>query len=150
MSAYELLRLFLLHFATLFPLVNPFDTVPLFLAVTKHSTPEHRALTARRAVTYATIMMLAALLLGHTFLLFIGVSIAALRVAGRNGYFHPTIATKTAMRTAYTVFVTNRFAERSMFAMTRRPSPTTPGSVANLLSSSTSWATARVAAASSR
>ena len=69
------------------------------------------------------------------------------RWRGRNGYFHPRITTAIAMIVAYTVLVTKRFAERSMFAITRRPSATTPGMVANLPSSNTSWATARVAAA---
>ena len=41
----------------------------------------------------------------------------------------------------------NRLATRSMLAMTRRPSATTVGSTAKRLSSSTNWATARVAGA---
>ena len=47
----------------------------------------------------------------------------------------------TANVAAQTVFVTKRRATRSMLAMTRRPSATTPGSVANRLSSRTSSAT---------
>ncbi len=52
-----------------------------------------------------------------------------------------------ASSVAQTVFVMNRLATRSMFAVTRRPSATTPGIVENLPSSSTSCATARVAGA---
>ena len=51
--------------------------------------------------------------------------------------------TVIASSTAYTVLVTKRFAERSMLAMTRRPSATTPGSVENSPFKSTSCATAR-------
>src|SRR5215213_2222681 len=47
----------------------------------------------------------------------------------------------TANVAAHTVLVTNRRATRSMLAMTRRPSATTPGNVAKRLSSSTSSAT---------
>ena len=55
--------------------------------------------------------------------------------------------TATASSVAHTVLVTNRLATRSMLAVTRRPSATTPGNAANLLSSSTSSATALVAGA---
>ena len=53
------------------------------------------------------------------------------RCRGRNGYGHRATPTAIARSIAYTVFVTNRFATRSTFAMTRRPSATTPGIAAN-------------------
>ena len=53
----------------------------------------------------------------------------------------PANPTSTASSTEYTVLVRNRLETRSMLPMTRRPSPTTYGSVANLLSSNTIWAT---------
>ena len=61
---------------------------------------------------------------------------------GRAGGRRPAA---TASSVARTVLVLNRLATRSMFAVTRLPSATTPGSVANLLSISTSSATALVA-----
>ena len=69
------------------------------------------------------------------------------RWRGRNGYGSSVTPTATARSVAQTVLVMNKLATRSMLAVTRRPSATTPGSVANRLSSSTSSATALVAAA---
>jgi len=69
------------------------------------------------------------------------------RWRGRNGYGSSATPTATASSVAQTVLVMKRLATRSMLAVTRRPSATTPGSVANLPSSSTSSATAFVAGA---
>jgi len=69
------------------------------------------------------------------------------RWRGRNGYGMRAAPAATASSVAHTVLVTNRLATRSMFAVTRLPSATTPGSAANPLSSRTSSATALVAAA---
>src|SRR5580704_8216058 len=69
------------------------------------------------------------------------------RWRGRNGYGSSVTPTATARSVAQTVLVMNRLATRSMLAVTRRPSATTPGRVANRLSSSTSSATALVAGA---
>src|SRR5882672_8450526 len=49
----------------------------------------------------------------------------------------PATPTNTASSTEYTVLVRNRFETRSMLPITRLPSPTTYGKVANLLSSNT-------------
>ncbi|CKR92727.1 Uncharacterised protein [Mycobacterium tuberculosis] len=56
-----------------------------------------------------------------------------------------SIPTSSASNTEYTVLVRNRLATRSILPMTRRPSPTTWGSVANRLFSNTICATAREA-----
>ena len=69
------------------------------------------------------------------------------RCRGRYGYGSSMVPTATASRVAHTVLVMNRLATRSMLAVTRRPSATTPGSVANVPSSSTSSATGLVAGA---
>src|SRR5262250_846121 len=69
------------------------------------------------------------------------------RWRGRNGYGSSVTPTATASSVAHTVLVMNKLATRSMLAVTRLPSATTPGRVANLPSSRTSSATALVAGA---
>ena len=65
--------------------------------------------------------------------------------SGMNGLGSPINPITRARKTAYTVLLRNSFATRSMFPITRRPSATTCGRVANRSSSSTICATARVA-----
>ena len=67
------------------------------------------------------------------------------RCLGRNGYLHIKIATSRAMNADSVVFERNSTETRSMFAIMRRPSATTPGSFENFPSIRTSFATARVA-----
>ncbi|MFO0873134.1 MAG: MarC family NAAT transporter [Phycisphaerales bacterium] len=82
MTPTQAVKLFLFHLAALFPLVNPFDTVPLFLAVTRRSTASERATTAFRACFVATLMMLATLFVGHALMTFLEVSLSSVRIAG--------------------------------------------------------------------
>jgi hypothetical protein len=69
----------------------------------------------------------------------------SVRCLGKNGNGRPATPIASASNIEYTVLVRNRFATRSMLLMTRRPSATTAGRVANDPSSRTSCATAREA-----
>lgn len=82
MSTTQTFQLLVFYFAALFPLVNPFDTVPLFLAVTRHRSARERAATALRACIFATSMMVVTLFVGHAVLVFLGVSLSAVRITG--------------------------------------------------------------------
>jgi len=66
----------------LLPIANPFSTAPVFVAVTKGMTTQHRYQQARRAGIYMTAVLLAALLAGVVVLEFFGISLPALRMAG--------------------------------------------------------------------
>lgn len=46
------LELALLSLAALLPIVNPFSTAPLFLAITERHTPEARREQGKKAVIY--------------------------------------------------------------------------------------------------
>jgi len=64
------------------PIVNPFSTIPLLLALTPGGTPERRGREARRSSIYASMILIASLLVGSLVIEFFGISLEALRIAG--------------------------------------------------------------------
>ena len=79
-------RIFLEHYlsgvVTLFAMVNPLSTAPLFLALTSSMPEDRQRHVARRAATNAGLILLVCLLIGSLVMQFFGISIPALRVAG--------------------------------------------------------------------
>ncbi len=69
-------------FVALLPIVNPFSTVPVFIALTQQFTTEQRRKTARMATIYMAIILLVAFVGGAIILNFFGISHNALRIAG--------------------------------------------------------------------
>jgi len=66
----------------LLPIINPFSTAPMFLAITEGDTNAERREQARKAVIYM-ICILVAFLVGGTFIMtFFGLSLPGLRIAG--------------------------------------------------------------------
>lgn len=66
----------------LLPIINPFSTAPLFLAITEGDTEEERKEQARKGVIYM-ICILVAFLIGGTFIMqAFGLSMPGLRIAG--------------------------------------------------------------------
>lgn len=66
----------------LLPIINPFSTAPMFLAITEGDTDAERQEQARKAVIYM-ICILVAFLIGGTFIMqFFGLSLPGLRIAG--------------------------------------------------------------------
>lgn len=66
----------------LLPIINPFSTAPMFLAITEGDTAEERAEQARKAVIYM-VAILGAFLVGGSFIMnFFGLSLPGLRIAG--------------------------------------------------------------------
>lgn len=66
----------------LLPIINPFSTAPMFLAITEGDTEKERQEQARKAVIYM-ICILVAFLVGGTFIMqFFGLSLPGLRIAG--------------------------------------------------------------------
>jgi len=81
-SASLVIGSFVAAFAGLFPIVNPFGAVPLFLSLTAHLSEAERHRQARKVIRNAFVIMLVSLLLGGVLLEFFGISISALRIAG--------------------------------------------------------------------
>jgi multiple antibiotic resistance protein len=66
----------------LLPIINPFSTAPMFLAITEGDTEAERQEQARKAVIYM-VCILVAFLIGGTFIMqFFGLSLPGLRIAG--------------------------------------------------------------------
>lgn len=69
-------------FATLFVVIDPPGLVPLFIALTTGMDADHRRNLARRACIIAAVLLTLFGLFGEVLLNFIGISMAAFRIAG--------------------------------------------------------------------
>lgn len=78
----KILNYYLLTLAALFPMVNPFSTIPLLLSLAGHQSEGVRQRMALKASINAGIIMIVALFLGSAIMAFFNISLPALRVAG--------------------------------------------------------------------
>ena len=78
----QFLNTFMLVFGSLFPIVNPFGTSFLFLALTRKADRGLRTFLARRVACYGFLIIATSLYLGAWLLTIFGVSVPALRVGG--------------------------------------------------------------------
>ncbi|WP_022917601.1 MarC family protein [Ruania albidiflava] len=74
--------LFLTTFLTLFVIMDPAGTVPVFLALTSTMTAKQRARAAIQAVAVAFGVIVAFVLFGKYILTFLGISVPALQASG--------------------------------------------------------------------
>lgn len=72
----------LIYVGTIFPMVNPFSTLPLFLSLTARMNTEERLKIGNAACRNAVIIMIVSLFLGTLLLHFFNISISSVRVAG--------------------------------------------------------------------
>ncbi|HEY6483406.1 MAG TPA: MarC family protein [Steroidobacteraceae bacterium] len=78
----EILSAFLLTFAGLFPIVNPIESAPFFLAMTALLTVDERNSLARRVAINGFALLLGSLALGPWLLEFFGIELPVVRIAG--------------------------------------------------------------------
>jgi len=76
------LRLFGETFVTLFVIMDPPGTLPVFLALTASATRRQRALAARQAVSVSLLVVVAFALFGQGILAYLNVTLPALQAAG--------------------------------------------------------------------
>ncbi len=76
------LALFTTTFLTLFVIMDPPGTIPVFLALTSTMTSKQRNRAARQAVLVAGGVILSFLLFGQAILDFLGISVPALQASG--------------------------------------------------------------------
>ncbi|HFC04479.1 MAG TPA: MarC family protein [Rhizobiales bacterium] len=69
-------------FATLFVIIDPIGLVPLFMALTSKMDRTTRRTTAVRATVFGFTVLLVFAVAGHAVLNFLGISLAAFRIAG--------------------------------------------------------------------
>ncbi|MDF2619837.1 MAG: multiple drug resistance protein MarC [Xanthobacteraceae bacterium] len=66
----------------LLPIMNPLSTVPLFLALTKRMSTQHKRQQALRSSLYAFAILASFLFLGQGIIALFGISMPGIRVAG--------------------------------------------------------------------
>ena len=76
------MELIIATLVALLPIINPFSTAPMFLAMTEDYSPEERAEQARKAVIYMVCILAAFLVAGSFIMQFFGLSLPGLRIAG--------------------------------------------------------------------
>ncbi len=75
-------QLFLESFVTLFVIMDPPGTLPVFLVLTSRMTPRDRARAATQAVLVSLVVIVAFALFGRSILDYLSVSLPALQAAG--------------------------------------------------------------------
>jgi multiple antibiotic resistance protein len=78
----HIVRSIILIVTTLFPIVNPLSTAPLFLSLTQSGTPEDRRILSRKIATNSFFLLLGSILIGTHVLSFFGISIPIVQVGG--------------------------------------------------------------------
>jgi multiple antibiotic resistance protein len=81
-SVSSVVSAFLLTFAGLFPIVNPPESAPFFLAMTKGISTEVRYILARKIAINSFALLLGSMLLGPWLLEFFGIQLPVVRIAG--------------------------------------------------------------------
>ena len=119
---------FFLIYAALFPVINPLGCAPLFLGLTQTSTPAERHGLARGVAVNSFFLLLASLLIGSHVLVFFGVSLPVLRIAG--GLIVTTFGWKqlNAGETADDTATTSRRPADAFYPLTM-PLTVGPGSI---------------------
>ncbi len=82
MTAWIDVGLFSTTFLTLFVIMDPLGTVPIFLALTSTMTAKQRKRAARQAVLVAGGVIVSFMLFGQAILDFLGISVPALQASG--------------------------------------------------------------------
>jgi len=76
------MELFLLSFAALFSIMNPLGTIPLFVGLTQDNTMKERSQIAFWTAFNVLIILLLSFFVGKYILLFFGISLNSLKLAG--------------------------------------------------------------------
>jgi multiple antibiotic resistance protein len=73
---------FVASFVSLFALINPLSALPVFITLTEHHDTKWRNYQIRKTCFYILIICVASYFAGSSILLFFGISINALKIAG--------------------------------------------------------------------
>jgi len=76
------MELFILIFSALFSIMNPFGTVPVFVGLTIENNKAERNKTALRTSLNVLIILVISFFIGKYLLLFFGISLNSLKIAG--------------------------------------------------------------------
>lgn len=76
------LGLFAASFSSLFSVVNPFATMPIYISLMEGHSDSEKSRTARKASTYMFFVLITFLLIGSYILSFFGISLPGIQIAG--------------------------------------------------------------------
>lgn len=82
MNAVDFIKVLLVSFMTLFPVVNPIGDAPIFLALTHWYPNSVRIVLARKIAAYGFALLAGSFLFGSVVLDFFGISIVVIQIAG--------------------------------------------------------------------
>ena len=69
-------------FVSLFALINPLSALPVFISLTEHHDAKWRNIQIRKTCVFILIICVCSYFIGYQVLIFFGISIAALKIAG--------------------------------------------------------------------
>lgn len=78
----DFIKVLLVAFTSLFPVVNPIGCAPIFFGLTKQYPQSAQRILARKIAGYSFALLAASLLFGTTILSFFGVSLPVIQIAG--------------------------------------------------------------------
>ena len=78
----NIINAFLLVYAALFPIVNPIGSAPLFLRMTRGRSSAERSVLAQNVARNSFFLLLGSLFIGSHVLVFFGITLPVVRVAG--------------------------------------------------------------------
>ncbi len=76
------MEIFILSFAALFSVINPLGTVPIFVGLTESNTKKEKSIIAFFTALYVLTILLISFFLGKYILVFFGITLDALKIAG--------------------------------------------------------------------
>lgn len=76
------MELLVMVFGALFSVMNPFGTVPVFVSLTKEHTSSERSMVAFKTSLNVLVILLISFFIGKYMLVFFGISINSLKIAG--------------------------------------------------------------------
>ncbi len=82
MQWFILIKAATLSFAALFPVINPLGGAPIFLGLARKYPPAVQILLARKIALYGFLILVSCLMFGTSILLFFGVKIYVVQMAG--------------------------------------------------------------------
>jgi multiple antibiotic resistance protein len=82
MNPVDFIKVLLVAFVTLFPVVNPIGDAPIFLALTQWYPNSVRTVLARKIAAYGFALLAGSFLFGSIILDFFGISIVVIQIAG--------------------------------------------------------------------
>jgi multiple antibiotic resistance protein len=81
-DASDFVRVLVLAFVTLFPVVNPIGDAPIFLSLTLGYPPSAQKLLARKIAAYGFMLLAVSFLFGSMILDFFGITLVVVQIAG--------------------------------------------------------------------